>query len=59
MLINLTKDELKEIVELISTNNQYNDDEQDVEYWDGILNKLVPILDSCECQAQKQTKEAK
>jgi len=46
MLIDVTKDELKEIVELISTNNQYNDDEQDVEYWDGILNKLVPILDA-------------
>ena len=55
MLIDVTKDELKEIVELISTNNQYNDDEQDVEYWDGILNKLVPILDACEGQAQKQT----
>ena len=55
MLIDVTKDELKEIVELISTNNQYNDDEQDVEYWDGILNKLVPILDACECRAQKQT----
>ena len=30
MLVNLTKDELKEIVELISTNNQYNDDIEDV-----------------------------
>ena len=46
----LTKDELKEIVELISTNNQYNDDIEDVEYWDGILNKLVPILNSCTCK---------
>tara|TARA_B100000579_G_C22505471_1_gene698978 strand:+ start:233 stop:397 length:165 start_codon:yes stop_codon:yes gene_type:complete len=50
MLVNLTKDELKEIVELISTNNQYNDDTEDVEYWDGILNKLVPILNSCTCK---------
>ena len=34
MLVNLTKDELKEIIELISTNvdglNQYNDDTEDV-----------------------------
>ena len=54
MLVNLTKDELKEIIELISTNvdalNQYNDDTEDVEYWDGILNKLVPILNSCTCK---------
>ena len=54
MLVNLTKDELKEIVELISTNvdalNQYNDDTEDVEYWNGILNKLVPILNSCTCK---------
>ena len=57
MLINLSKDELKEIVELISTNNQYNDDEEDVEYWNKILNKLKPILDACECQAQKQQED--
>ena len=54
MLVNLTKDELKEIIELISTNvdalNQYNDDTEDVEYWNGILNKLVPILNSCTCK---------
>ena len=54
MLVNLTKDELKEIVELISTNedglNQYNDDTEDVKYWNGILNKLVPILNSCTCK---------
>ena len=54
MLVNLTKDELKEIVELISTNvdglNQYNDHTEDVEYWNGILNKLVPILNSCTCK---------
>tara|TARA_B100000287_G_scaffold119073_1_gene110977 strand:+ start:474 stop:650 length:177 start_codon:yes stop_codon:yes gene_type:complete len=54
MLVNLTKDELKEIIELISTNvdalNQYNDDTEDVEYWNEILNKLVPILNSCTCK---------
>ena len=59
MLVTLSKDELKEIVELISTNNQYNDDEEDVEYWNKILNKLEPILDACECQAQKQKEDIK
>ena len=50
MLVNLSKGELKEIIELISTNNQYNDDENDVKYWDSVLNKLVPILESCTCK---------
>ncbi len=50
MLVNLSKDELKEIIELISTNNQYNDDENDVKYWDSVLNKLVPIFESCTCK---------
>ena len=56
MLINLDKSEIKLTLKTLKSYPYLHpDDEQDVEYWDGILNKLVPILDACECQAQKQT----
>ncbi len=44
MLVDLSKDELRSIIELISSTNQHNK----------ILDKLEPILAACECQAQKE-----
>ena len=47
MLVDLTKDEMKTIIFYLigDTNTKVV----------GIVDKLQPILDACECQAQKQT----
>ena len=62
MLVNLTKHELYVInyyldwkmIEIKETGNEFEYPELE-----DIYNKLSGILDACECQAQKQTKEAK
>ena len=47
MLVNLTKDEMKTIIFYLigDTNTKAV----------SIVDKLQPILDACECQAQKET----
>ena len=50
MLVNLSKDELKEIIELISTNNQYNDDEEISDDIVTICTKLESIASACTCK---------
>jgi len=47
MLVNLTKDEMKIIIFYLigDTNKQAVN----------VVDKLQPILDACECQAQKKT----
>ena len=51
MLVNLTKDEMKTIIfYLIGDTNKKAV---------SIVDKLQPILDACECQAQKQTSSPK
>ena len=60
MLINITKDEISLIIHLLE---EYDLDGSgnvgfDPEYREEInslQSKLEPILDACECQAQKQT----
>ncbi len=61
MLINLTKHELYvinyyldwKIIEIKETGNEFEYPELE-----DIYNKLSKLMDACECQAQKQTKEA-
>ena len=51
MLVNLTKDEMKTIIFYLigDTNTKAV----------SIVDKLQPILDACECQAQKQNSPTK
>lgn len=40
MMNYLTADDLNNLIRLVEDNNQYNDDEEDVEFWDDILVRL-------------------
>ena len=55
MLVNLSKDEMSTILYVLEGYVQGNDDEELVSEIDGIFDKLQPIMDACECQAQKDT----
>jgi len=39
----LTQEELLELIELVRSNNEYNDDEE-VEFWDTIIGKLYEYV---------------
>ena len=60
MLINITKDEISLILHLLEEydldgNGNVGFDPEYREEINSLQSKLVPILDACECQAQKQT----
>ena len=60
MLINITKDEISLILHLLEEydldgNGNVGLDTEYREEINSLQSKLVPILDACECQAQKQT----
>jgi hypothetical protein len=40
--IELTDNELENILELVISNNQYNDDNDTIDFWNGIIGKLDP-----------------
>ena len=40
--IELTDNELENILELITSNNQYNDDSDTIDFWNCIVRKLDP-----------------
>ena len=59
MLVNLSKDELSLILHLLeeydlSGNGNLGFDPEYREDINSLQSKLAPILDSCECQAQKE-----
>ena len=60
MLIDVTKDEISLILHLLEEydldgNGNVGFDPEYREEINSLQSKLVPILDACECQAQKQT----
>ena len=60
MLIDVTKDEISLILYLLDEydldgNGNVGFDPEYREEINSLQSKLVPILDACECQAQKQT----
>ena len=60
MLINITKDEISLILYLLEEydldgNGNVGFDPEYREEINSLQSKLEPILDACECQAQKQT----
>ena len=44
--VTLTTDQLWQLYELVSTNNQYNEDEEEIESWNQIGEKFMEVLDN-------------
>ena len=44
--VTLTTDQIWQLIELVSTNNQYNDDEEEIESWNQIVNIFEGVLDT-------------
>ena len=44
--VTLTTDQLWQLYELVSTNNQYNEDEEEIESWNQIVNIFERVLDN-------------
>ena len=44
--VTLTTDQLWQLYELVSTNNQYNEDEEEIESWNQIGQKFMEVLDN-------------
>ena len=44
--VTLTTDQIWQLIELISTNNQYNEDEEEIESWNQIVDIFEGVLDT-------------
>ena len=44
--VTLTTDQIWQLIELVSTNNQYNEDEEEIESWNEIVNIFERVLDT-------------
>ena len=44
--VTLTTDQIWQLIELVSTNNQYNEDEEEIESWNQIGEKFMEVLDN-------------
>ena len=44
--VTLTEDQIGQLIELVSTNNQYNEDEEEIESWNQIGEKFMEVLDN-------------
>ena len=42
----LNTDQIWQLIELVSTNNQYNEDEEEIESWNQIVNIFEKVLDN-------------
>ena len=42
----LNTDQIWQLIELVSTNNQYNEDEEEIESWNQIGEKFMEVLDN-------------
>ena len=42
----LSTDQIWQLIELVSTNNQYNEDEEEIESWNQIVNIFEGVLDN-------------
>ena len=43
--VTLTTDQLRQLIELVNTNNQYNEDEEEIESWNQIADILEGTID--------------
>ena len=43
--VTLTEDQIGQLIELVSTNNQYNEDEEEIESWNQIVDILEGVID--------------
>ena len=43
--VTLTEDQIWQLIELVSTNNQYNEDEEEIESWNQIVDILEGVVD--------------
>ena len=60
--VTLTADQLWQLYELVSTNNQYNEDEEEIESWNQIADIFKGVLDTFyskleEAQSKQPTAE--
>ena len=44
--VTLTTDQIWQLIELVSTNNQYNEDEEEIESWNQIADIFKGVLDT-------------
>ena len=44
--VTLTTDQIWQLIELVSTNNQYNEDEEEIESWNQIVDIFERVLDN-------------
>ena len=44
--VTLTTDQRWQLIELVSTNNQYNEDEEEIESWNQIVDIFEGVLDN-------------
>ena len=44
--VTLTTDQIWQLIELVSTNNQYNEDEEEIESWNQIVDIFEGVLDN-------------
>ena len=44
--VTLTTAQIWQLIELVSTNNQYNEDEEEIESWNQIVNIFEGVLDT-------------
>jgi len=44
--VTLTTDQIWQLIELVSTNNQYNEDEEEIESWNQIVSIFEGVLDT-------------
>ena len=44
--VTLTTDQIWQLIELVSTNNQYNEDKEEIESWNQIVSIFEGVLDT-------------
>ena len=51
--VTLTEDQIGQLIELVSTNNQYNEDEEEIESWNQIVDILEGVVDKYYAKIEK------
>ena len=51
--VTLTEAQIGQLIELVSTNNQYNEDEEEIESWNQIVDILEGVVDKYYAKIEK------
>ena len=51
----LNTDQIWQLIELVSTNNQYNEDEEEIESWNQIVNIFEGVLDNLYSKLEEES----